>query len=430
MSSVAASQSVAGQSVDRGPVAWLVKIARFSWRLLTSPVRLIAAVRRAMTAASATLLLFGIVSTNIIWGYPWIGVFSACISLFVVGFVVNRWSLPRLEADFLLPRSAVAGAPFQATANLTNLGRFPAMELEVAIESARPNRDTEGGDFQTELVDGIVEMILPGQQRRLSATMVCQTRGLHSLPGISVTTWFPFYLFRFTRTVTTTASIAITPRLLDLEQDSIGGGLLDSLGGWTRKLLSGDAMDYTGSREYEFGMPVRRWDFVSWARLGRPIVREYQSPSVRTVALVVDTAIDIDMAANHELASKMLERVLSLAATAIDRIGHPPIQIRLFVTGQDWGPESALGTDRESLLIHLAIARQESCQLASQKIRQLCEHLVRSPLLILTCREQPLGAHPVPPFVSILRVEPDSACQRSRFQDPADAYSLPGVRRA
>ncbi len=66
--------------------------------------------------------------------------------------------------------------------------------------------------------------------------------------------------------------------------------MLDAFGGWSHKLLSGDALDYTGSREYQVGMPVRRWDFTSWARLGRPIVREFQSPSIQLVTLIVDTS--------------------------------------------------------------------------------------------------------------------------------------------
>ncbi len=41
------------------------------------PFTLSLSVRRSMTGASATLLVIGIVTLNIIWGYPWVGMFSS-----------------------------------------------------------------------------------------------------------------------------------------------------------------------------------------------------------------------------------------------------------------------------------------------------------------------------------------------------------------
>ncbi|NNE01334.1 MAG: DUF58 domain-containing protein [Pirellulaceae bacterium] len=356
-----------------------------------------------MTPASVILLLVGIISTNIIWGYPWIGIFSACISLFVVGFVLNRWSLPSLESDFQLPRTAVAGTPFQSRAILTNHSRIPAMELKIAMASA--DRDHKTSIFQSQLAGGIVEMIRPGERLGQNVTLLCQKRGIHQLPDLYVTTWFPFHLFRYTRLVETIASIPVTPKLLSANDGAIAGGLLDALGTWTRNLLSGDAMDYTGSREYEPGMPVRRWDFSSWARLGQPIIREYQSPSVRTITLIVDTAIDPSSSGDRQLADQRLESVLSLAATVIEHVSRHPIQIRLVVTGQDWDLQVGGAFDRESLLIRLAAASRESEQAANRSIVEWCDHLSNSPALIMTSRSQPSGDQQLPACVSILNVQ-------------------------
>lgn len=376
---------------------------RIVWQILSSPIRLLLALRRAMTPASVTLLLVGIISTNIIWGYPWIGIFSACVSLFVVGFVLNRWSLPNLESDFLLPRTAVAGTPFQSQAILANHSRIPAMELEIALESA--DRTYKPSKFESQLADGTVDMIRPGDRFGRNVTLECKQRGIQQLPDLYVTTWFPFHLFRYTRRVETIASIPVTPKLLSANDGAIAGGLLDALGTWTRKLLSGDALDYTGSREYEPGMPVRRWDFSSWARLGQPIIREYQSPSVRTITLIVDTAVDPSSNADRKLAGQRLETVLSLAATVIEHVSRHPIQIRLFVTGQDWDLQSGGASDRESLLIRLAAAKRESVQAASQSIVELSAHLSNVPALIITSRARPAGKHSLPATVSNLNIQ-------------------------
>lgn len=397
------------------------QICRLFWRTLILPIRIFLAVRRGMTAASVTLLLVGIVSANIIWGYPWIGVFSACFSLFFIGFVLNRWALPSLESDFLLPRSAVAGSSFQARTILTNPSRIPAMELEVRLNKPRQRRRPRATDsiveFESEVPHGIVPMIQPGQRVELNTSLICQSRGLHRLPDVLVTTWFPFHLFRHTTRVRTSANIAITPRLLSADDDATTGGLLDSLGNWTRKLLSGDAMDYTGSREYEPGMPVRQWDFASWARLGRPIVREFQSPSVRTISLIVDTAVDATGESRGDQTDARLEKVLSTAATAIECICRNPIQLRLFVTGQDQSDERNVGFERETLLIRLAIAQRETTIVADEMIGRWCDHLNQSPVLLLTSRKNPLGSFPVPSSVSILRIDFDVSAN----PDPIDA---------
>lgn len=412
------------RSSARTILGWLAKVSSWVWFFLTGPIRLFLTLRSSMTAASVTLLLVGIVSANIIWGYPWIGVFSACSSLFLVGFVVNRWSLPKLEADFVLPRLAVAGTPFQATAILTNQSRIPAMELQVALEGTDRNRKANSSRFETLKIDGSIDTIFPAQHQELRVTLLCKTRGLHPLPQISVTTWFPFYLFNHTRSVETDESIAVTPRLLESKDDSIAGGLLDSLGNWTRKLLSGDTMDYTGSREYEPGMPVRRWDFSSWARLGKPIIREYQSPSVRTVTLIIDTAIDPDVAVDREIAKGTLEYVLSCAATAIDRVCRQPIQVQLFLTGQDGSIQADRASDRESLLIRLATADCASCGDATDAIGDLCKHFTGSPLLIITSRANPLGHHSASPSVSILRIDREHGSKGQHHQNQKDLESV------
>ncbi len=403
-----------------------IKIVRLLWLTVIFPVRSFLAVRRALTPASVTLLLIGIVSTNIIWGYPWIGVFSACVSLFIVGFLLNRWSLPNLESDYVVPRSAVAGTPFQAKMILSNPGRFPALELDVATKLVNRDQSKRLNPFEVRFSGRSIPMIQPGGRDSLNANLLCQTRGIHQLPDVLVTSWFPFHLFKYTRRVETSASIPITPKLLTTDDDMAANGMLDSLGNWTRKLLSGDALDYTGSREYVSGMPVRRWDFLAWARIGQPIIREYQSPSVRTVAFIVDTATESNLAGGREQSTVLLERVLSLAATAVEHICRQPIQIRLFVTGHDDSIHAESRTDRESLLIRLAAANPEKIDRACRAITEICELNDRLPVLIITSRIRPMGDGTVPATVSILRAVEEVASRAAIDQNEDQVHAIQG----
>ena len=82
-----------------------------------------------MTGGSVTLLLMGIVSLNIVWGYPWMGMFASCFAMFVVGWIVNRFMSPRLKVALDVPLAVRAGESFVARISLIHEGRLPAMSL-------------------------------------------------------------------------------------------------------------------------------------------------------------------------------------------------------------------------------------------------------------------------------------------------------------
>jgi hypothetical protein len=82
--------------------------------------------------------------------------------------------------------------------------------------------------------------------------------------------------------------IMVTPQRLASENDSQWRALETTLKGVASRAAQGDQIHYIGSREYREGVPVRNWDFSSWARLGKPILREFSSPASRSVRIVVD----------------------------------------------------------------------------------------------------------------------------------------------
>ena len=117
----------------RMPHSKIGRTGRLLAGIVFSPLRLLASIRRSMTAASVTLLLIGIITLNIIWGYPWSGLFSACMSMLFVGWTISRIMRPNLEIGFSLPNSSTAGQPFSVVTHVKNRGRLPAMDLSVAF---------------------------------------------------------------------------------------------------------------------------------------------------------------------------------------------------------------------------------------------------------------------------------------------------------
>jgi uncharacterized protein (DUF58 family) len=432
LSTVVVVPGVSAASKMSRAVSLVRRLAHFVWLVIASPVRLFLSIRRSMTGASVTLLVIGIVTLNIIWGYPWIGMFSACSSLLAVGWVVNRLMRPKIGFTFTLPRSAPAGQAVSLLLHGKNQGRLPAMDLSVGVSRPakrrllRKNSKHAHAAYRVLSPAHSLSLIEPGQRVDLAAMVAFDRRGIHSLPDLFVSSSFPFHLFRSFRRQPSETQLAITPRPLTGEEDAVARGMLDAFGGWSHKLLSGDALDYTGSREYQTGMPVRRWDFTSWARLGKPIVREFQSPSIQVVTLIVDTSFDRDALGHVDLCDELLERVLSLAATGITTLTQRLVRVRLCLTCEDSQGQSSTSavlnpSDCESMLIRLAAADSVVVEIADAQMAHALEQVGRSPGMILTSRNSISFPNGLPSGVSVLRVDSahhEAAAANPKFESP------------
>lgn len=358
------------------------------------------AVRRAMTPASVSALLFGIVTLNIIWGFPWTGLFSACVGMFAAGCLIHFLTRPSLDTSFSLPNSAAKEQPFQVTLHAKNQSILPALDFGLAFSTpALPKKrwirrkPQSPPTFSVEQSGQQHLFLSPGDSAAIKASLTYHRRGIHPLPDTIVSGSFPFHLFKSQVASASLASIAITPMPLTAD-DEHAKGLLNNLGGWSHKLLSGDQLDYTGSREYEPGMPVRRWDFPSWARLGVPIVREFQSPSVPQVFLIIDTALSEHAEPDSVGEYPAFEQMLSLATTAIHDLAKQTVKIQFFVTASGNALDDSSGiyltdTDAESMLIQLAAAAPVDGKQADHQISSALELAGRSPVLVLTTRSLP-----------------------------------------
>jgi uncharacterized protein (DUF58 family) len=91
---------------------------------------------------------------------------------------------------------------------------------------------------------------------------------------------------------------------------------------------TGESMELLGLRPYRPGDPVRDLHARSWARLGAPVVREYQQEYFTRVGVVVDT----DMAVADE---PRFEAVLSLAAGVVAHLSRGEALIDLLVVGHE-----------------------------------------------------------------------------------------------
>ncbi|MCA9135506.1 MAG: DUF58 domain-containing protein [Planctomycetales bacterium] len=399
-------------SSDR-PRAWkrtIVATLRFVVQILAAPFRGYQSLRRSVTVASISVLLALFMTLNVIWGFPWSGMMGAGIAMLLVGSAINRMMGPRLKFSVSLPRTAVVGHPFSVNVRLTNERFLPALNLRVGWDREGV-RDIFAQNNQVNWdasppVD--VDILRSGDQMQWHGSMRFDKRGIHDLPPFQVASTFPFHFFHNRKQIDPATKIAITPAPATSDEDPTTRLMLASIGEWAKLLIKGAPVEYVGNREYQVGVPVRRWDFASWARLGRPIVREYQAPSIQAVTLIVDTSqesID-DKSLPRSVAiqrrrdsDEEFERLMSIATSAIAEISSRRVQLRLVITCESDAELSGIQfaslpeQDNSRMLVRLAAAHGVDPVLGVERIRKALQTNRAQPTIIFSLCDLDRGPH-------------------------------------
>ncbi|MGB7347322.1 MAG: DUF58 domain-containing protein [Pirellulaceae bacterium] len=422
-------------------------------KAITLPWRFFFAFKRSLTSASVTLMLIILMSLNIIWGYPWTGMLAACVACLFVGWIANWLTRAKLTIDCKLPTSVPAGQPFRIVTHIQNKNRLPALDTLVmydAFDSRQPFKKQAKRSMHAnrDLVDvsepEMFPLIRSGEFKQYNATVRFHHRGIRTLPPFWVESTFPFYLFRWQSKIDVDAQVAVTPMPLDEHNSQESRRVLLSVGDWARRLLAGDASEYAGSREYVSGMSVRRWDFTSWARLGRPIVREFGSPSVRSMNVIVDTAESESVSSGKSTSHvavraddpESFEYLMSMTVSILDLLSNSTSSVDLYLA--DESVESARHQpsrpgqaflskgsqhkgDRDTQLIRLAICQQVDSATADAGIEDALERIGDEPTLLLTRRHLERFEH-AGGNITVICIDPTSHrpanAQASRSADP------------
>ncbi len=334
-----------------------------------------------MTPGSITLLILAILSLNIIWGLPWVGMLSTCLSLMIVGGIAAAVVRPRLTMDVRVEPVAMAGRPVRVVATMRNPGPRSALDLRLTPRIDPAVGRTGDQSFTASSV-GV------GQSIELSFQTAFTRRGIWTTPPVRVESYFPFRLFRTFNRVASDRSVAVTPPPADSRVDPAAGSVARAVEQIVLRHRGGDQMNYVGNTEYRMGMPVRRWDFASWARLGRPIVRQYSAPATASVRLIVDVTGMSGRRRRGGAEDAAVEAVLARAVMAIERLGGAGVGLEVCVATDAGEMNPAGHSDRISIATAIAGAVPVRAAAAD---RYLIDCLARptgggGPTLILSTR--------------------------------------------
>ena len=143
----------------------------------------------------------------------------------------------------------------------------------------------------------------------------------------------------------------------------------------SRSLTSSSTVDeeFAALREYVQGDDIRRIHWPSTARLGTPVVRQFDVPWQRRTTVVVDVRTDA-----HD--DRSFERAVSAAASVVELAAHQDELVRLVTTtGADSGFVAA-SSDLDELMDRLAVLETDPVIHRGDQLVATLEHLRRSQL--------------------------------------------------
>jgi uncharacterized protein (DUF58 family) len=153
-------------------------------------------------------------------------------------------------------------------------------------------------------------------------------------------------------------------------------------GGVALASKTGESMDLRGVRPYRKGDRIRDVSARTWARTGKPAVREYQEEYFTRVGVVLDCVAPRRRSARSEEA---FEAAVSLTAGVVAHLGRGDALVDLLVTG---GEIHALTLGRslgflEQALDHLAVADLEANVDRSRLLERLAPYLARLSAVVM-----------------------------------------------
>lgn len=163
---------------------------------------------------------------------------------------------------------------------------------------------------------------------RLSISMQFSQRGEHHLDPFHVAKLVPFGLCMGPSLKTTGVRFLVVPRPAKIQRLELAMGPSYQPGGVALASAIGEARELAGLRPYRPGDPVRDLCPRAWARLGTPVVREYQQEYFTRFGVVLDTDA-------HDLDPEHMEAGISLAAGVIAHLSRTEALIDLLVVGSE-----------------------------------------------------------------------------------------------
>lgn len=167
--------------------------------------------------------------------------------------------------------------------------------------------------------------IPPNSSRTHQAQLLPLKRGVMRLPGTTIARTDPFGLFRSLHHIRGIETVLILPKLYTMPPFELPGSARYQQGGVSLAASVGESEEFVSLREYRPGDPMRKMHWKSFAKAGKPIVKEFQEEFFVRHAMILDTF------ATHQHANIFEEAVSVAASLAFNLQNHDSLLDLMFV---------------------------------------------------------------------------------------------------
>ncbi len=257
-------------------------------------------------------------------------VFSLLLFLCVVASCFNWFFRLQFAPRRILPRFGTVGCPVTYKLLIKNLGRrnYRGLTALEELADAGPSFDQwftaqrflEKHSFrftQSPLarhsppaqVKGAAIWSLPVRHEvEVELELTPLRRGVLRFSGAILARTDPFGLFRAFCHGPLPQSLLVLPKRYPLPPLALTGSTRYQSGGVALASSVGQSEEFVALRDYRHGDPLRHIHWRTWARLGKPVVKEYEDEFFVRHALVLDTFTEQDP-------DEALEEAVSVAAS-------------------------------------------------------------------------------------------------------------------
>lgn len=300
--------------------------------------------------------------------------FTFLTALLTLSYGASLFFRARLDASRELPRYATAGERCVYRVAVVNRGVRPLAgariherfrdprpryrEWRSAREPGEERRnwwDRSVGYFRwrwqierrlpRDVEDGEIVTLGPGERHELRLAFTPRRRGRIELAGLTVGRPDALGLVRGLARMPLPARLIALPRRYRLPDIALPGKRKFQPGGISLAASVGDSEEFLALRDYRPGDPLQRVHWRSYARTGKPVVKEYQDEFFERHALVLDTASRhgeddafedaVALAASFVYTTDTHECLLDLLFVAPDDgSGASPVGVRDYTAGR------------------------------------------------------------------------------------------------
>lgn len=303
--------------------------------------------------------------------------FSVLASVLLASLVVARWlRLPELQLQVHAPPRVFVGAEASFVVECSRTSAGPST---APLRAEGPFLPYFGRWLGR---PGLLPAVGFGASTSVTMKARFAERGELTLGRFRVSALVPLGLASGPPIESAPIRLRVVPRPANVLRIALPLATKHQPGGVALASKTGESMDLRGVRPYRKGDRIRDLSARTWARTGKPAVREYQEEYFTRVGVILDC---VAPASRRSASDETFEAAVSLTAGVVARLGRGDALVDLLVTG---GEVHALTLGRslgflEQALDHLAVAEIEQSVDRTRLLKLLTPYLTRLSAVVM-----------------------------------------------